>query len=65
MEEFRITLKAARVNAGMTQAEAARAVGVKRETILHYETGRTKPKAAIIEKLCKVYGMPTKCVRID
>lgn len=65
MAEFRITLKAARVNAGMTQAEAARAVGAEKSTIMRYETGRSMPKADMLEKLCKAYGIPIQHIRID
>ena len=44
---FQITLRAARVNAGMTQAEAA--------TIVNWERGKTSPRIDDIKNLCKIY----------
>lgn len=40
---FKITLKAARINANMRQTDAAMEVGVSRDTIRNWETGRSSP----------------------
>lgn len=55
---LKITLKAARVNAGMTQTQAAEKVGVIKETILNWENGKTKIKTIQLMALCQLYGVP-------
>lgn len=41
MEKFKISLKAARVNANMTQERVAKAVHRNKQTIVNWETGIT------------------------
>ena len=43
MEDFKITMAAARVNAGKTQAEVAEALHVGKQTVVSWERGRTSP----------------------
>lgn len=52
-----LLLKAARVNAGLTQAEAAKALGINKNTILSYEKYRTIPDIEIAKKIAKLYGV--------
>lgn len=52
-----IQLKAARVNANMTQIEVAKALGLTKQTIINYERYRTKPDIETSKKLAKLYGM--------
>lgn len=52
-----ITLKAARVNAGLTQVEAARALEIAVDTIRQYEAGKTFPDVPTLKKIEKVYGI--------
>lgn len=54
---IRITLKAARVNAGLSQKEVAIVLGVSNKTISSWENGDTFPSAEKINALCKLYGM--------
>ena len=54
---MRITLKAARINKGMTQEEVSRALGVTKKTIGSWENGITKPKLDKVEPLCSLYGV--------
>lgn len=54
---MKISLKAARVNAGYTQAEAAGIIGVSVTTIKNWESGMSFPKQPMIEKLCALYGV--------
>lgn len=54
---MRITLKAARVNKGMTQNEVATVMNVARETVGRWEKGISKPKWEQIEPLCALYGV--------
>lgn len=53
-----ITLKAARVNAGMTQREAAEALDVSRETLQNYEAGKRFPSVPTIKKMEDLYKIP-------
>ena len=53
----KITLKAARVNAGLTQNEAATEIGVAVSTLKNWESGKTFPKQPQIEAMCQLYGI--------
>ncbi len=52
-----ITFKAARVNVGLTQKEAAEKIGVDVSTLRNWEAGRTFPKQPAIEKMCSLYNV--------
>lgn len=54
----KITLKAARVNANLTQTEAAKRIGVTRDTISNWETGKSSPNVRMVKVIEKVYGVP-------
>ena len=54
---MKISLKAARINAGLNQTAAAHQIGVSVSTLKLWETGKTFPKQPMIEKLCEVYGV--------
>lgn len=56
--DFKISLKAARVNADMTQKEAAKLLNVDKTTIASWENGKTHPDYIKAKKLSKVYGIP-------
>lgn len=58
MELLKISLAAARVNAGMTQQEAAERLGVTRNTIITWESGRRNPGFMEITAIAHVYGIP-------
>lgn len=53
-------LRAIREQAGLTQAEAARRVGVTRQTLIAIELGKYSPTLELAFQLCRLYG-----VRID
>lgn len=52
-----IHLKAARVNAGLTQEEVAKVLNISRNTITSYEAYRSKPDIETAQKLAALYGM--------
>lgn len=54
-ETTKMTLRAARVNAGYSQMEAASLLGISKTTLVKWEQGRTFPDAPAIEKICSVY----------
>lgn len=53
----KITLKAARVNAGLSQSDAAKRIGVAASTLRNWEAGKTFPTQPKIEKMCEIYGI--------
>lgn len=50
-----ITLKAARVNVGLTQIDAAKALGISPDTVRKYEQGETFPDVPMIRKIEALY----------
>lgn len=52
-----ITLKAARVNRGITQEELADTLKVSKKTISSWESGKTVPKIDKIQPLCSTLGV--------
>ena len=54
---FEKRLKEARIRAGMTQADLARAVGVTKGAVGNYESGVSSPKETILIKLMEVLGV--------
>lgn len=55
---YRISLEAARVNAKMSQKDAAEAMNVNVSTIANWEKGKTSPDADKFKELCCIYGCP-------
>lgn len=55
---FTISLEAARVNAKMSQKEAAKQLGVNVATLSNWERGKTSPDVDKFKKLCEVYNCP-------
>jgi transcriptional regulator with XRE-family HTH domain len=51
------TLKSARVNAGLTQAELAKAVGISRQRLNQYERLRHQPSPQMGERIATVLGV--------
>lgn len=59
---MRLTLRAARVNAGLTQQQVLEATGYARSTLARWEKGKTRPRVNDLEVLCKLYGVPVECI---
>ena len=49
-------LKVLRLRAGLTIRQAAEAVGICRHTLMNYESRRSKVKAAVRERLVRLYS---------
>ena len=60
----KISLKAARVNANLTQDEAARMVNKTKQTIVNWENGATEIKYKDLVRLCEMYEMPIEFIRL-
>ena len=54
----KITLAAARVNAGLSQGKAAMELGVTPETLRNWEQGKTVPGYDKAEAICALYRYP-------
>ena len=54
----KITIKAARVNAGLTQKEAAERLGIAYQTLSSYEKNNKSIRLEVLEKMCSLYGIP-------
>ena len=52
---LKMSLKAARVNAGLSQKEAAKKLNVTQKTLCNWEKSRTFPKAEQIDPICDLY----------
>ena len=52
-----ITLKAARVNAGFTQTEAAKLLNISKGTLASYEKYKTIPGIDTAQKIAALYGL--------
>lgn len=53
-----MTLKAARVNAGLSAKDAAEILGVEPDTLRNWEKGKTFPTVPQIKKLEEAYSVP-------
>lgn len=58
LKKLQISLAAARVNAGMTQEDAAKALNVGKQTIVSWEKGTSEPKMSQSRALSELYNMP-------
>lgn len=52
-----ITLKAARVNAGLTLEQVAEKTGFNPISISNWEHNRHEPRLSKLNKLCEIYGV--------
>lgn len=58
MENIKISLKAARINANKTLNDTANYIGLSTRTIQSYEKGKTIPDYEVAEKLSEFYNIP-------
>ena len=56
-KNMKMTLKTARELAGLTQAEAAKRIGVTPDTVGHYERGKSYPDIPVLRKIEEVYNV--------
>ena len=52
-----ITLKAARINAGIKQGDAAKLLGINPDTLCKWEKGVTFPNVPQLKKIEQLYGI--------
>lgn len=58
MEDFKISLAAARTNAGLSQQDIADKMHVSRATIINWEKGKVTPKPAEFKMFCELCNAP-------
>ena len=58
--DARITPAAARVNAGLTQAQAAEQLGISIGTLQRYEAGAFAPRWDIVQAMAQLYDWPAE-----
>lgn len=56
--EYKISLKAARINADMSQTEVANRLNVSAASVANWERGKTSPKTTMLMRLCSLYNVP-------
>jgi len=56
--DIKISLVAARINAGLTQEEVAKKLSINKKTVANWESGKTIPDINQFRKLCALYNMP-------
>lgn len=61
---MKISLKACRINADLTQQEMADAMGVSKPTIIAWETGQRQVKPAYLPMISQVTGIPIDCISL-
>lgn len=59
MQYPKIQLKAARVNANLSQDEAAEMLNISKATLQNYESGKTIPQWDMVKRIGEVYNFPT------
>ena len=57
-EVLRISLAAARVNAGLTQEDVANRMKIGKRTIINWEKGSSIPSFADVKLLSEIYKIP-------
>lgn len=56
-DRMRMTLKMARQMKELTQEEAAKRIGVSKDTLGNYERGKSYPDIPVLRKIEEVYGV--------
>ena len=57
-DNFKISIAAARVNAGKTQAQIAEALHVGKQTVVSWEKGKTSPTVRKAQEFCELCNVP-------
>lgn len=65
MQNIRISLAAARVNARLTQDAVAKKMSVGKQTIVSWEKGKTQPSISQSRRLSELYKMPLENIFFD
>ncbi len=58
MNGIKFTLASARVNVGLSQKDAAKALGISNKTLCKWEKFQAFPGVDMLPKICELYGIP-------
>ncbi|GIN17478.1 transcriptional regulator [Shouchella clausii] len=61
---IKLTLAAARVNAGLKQEQAAKLIGITPKTLGSYERGITAIPGYRLKRAAEVYGIPEDLIKL-
>ena len=64
MEPIRLSLAAARVNADLTQKEAAQKLQISVSTLRSYEVGNHSPNWNVAKRMSELYGIPIDFLKL-
>lgn len=57
MDDIKISLRACRVNSNLSIEKASKMLGITRQTLQNWESGRTSPTVENVKKICEVYNV--------
>lgn len=60
---MKISMSAARINAGFKQDEVAEKIGISRDTIRGWESGKRIPRVDHAYALAELYGLPVDAIK--
>ena len=60
---IKISLAAARLNAGFTQKQVCKIMNISKTTLINYEKGRTIPDVKTGGELAELYNMPVDNIK--
>ena len=63
-EEIQISMKAARVNAGISQGEMAKRIGRSQNAVMWWETDKREPRTSDFLRYCEICNIDPKFVRM-
>ena len=61
-KSFKISLKAARVNANYTQEQVAKKLKIDKGTLINWEKGKSSPTVQHFNALCALYKTPANSI---
>lgn len=64
MSEFKISLAACRVNAGLSQYELCKILKISPTTWMYWETGKKEPRFSAVKKLSELSGVPLDYINV-
>ena len=64
MSNFKISLAACRVNAGLTQHELCKILNISPTTWMYWETGKKEPRFSAVMKLSELSGVPVDYINV-
>lgn len=62
---MKVSLKAMRVNSGLTQVEVAKRVNINVSTLIKWEKSKSYPTVEKLKSLCDIYGCTFDDIFLD